>query len=480
MTHPADQNVPHMDLADFRRHGHQIIDWVADYLEGVQDRPVNSTVEPGEIAGMLPSSMPENGESFESILSDLDRVIMPGLTHWQSPNWFAYFPANASPTSILADVVSSGLGVQGMLWATSPACTEVETRVLDWLADFLGLGNRFLSTGTGGGVIQDTASSAAVCTMLAARDRATSGTQQGLSGHAPSLRAYTSNQAHSSIEKAAGIIGIGRDNLRLIEVDDQYAMCPAALRAAIEEDLAAGHQPFYVSATIGTTASGAFDPLPEILEICRAYGLWFHVDAAMFGTAACCDEFRWIQAGCQEADSYTMNPHKWMLVNFDCNCLWVADRAALIESLSILPEYLRNQATNSGAVIDYRDWQIPLGRRFRSLKLWFVLRQYGTIGIQNMVREHAALTRDLVTWIEEDERFEILAPSPVTLVCFAHRDGDERTQAILDAANASGKMSLSHARLKDRLVIRFSIGQWRTQRSHVESAWKLIQSFSDA
>ena len=258
-----------MSLADFRQHGHEIIDWIADYLEGVEDRPVNSTVEPGAIAEMMPHSMPESGESFESILADLDRVIMPGVTHWQSPNWFSYFPANASPTSILADVISSGLGVQGMLWATSPACTEVETRVLDWMAGFLGLGDRFLSTGSGGGVIQDTASSAAVCTMLAARDRATSGTQQGLSGHPANLRAYTSNQAHSSIEKAAGIIGIGRDNLRLIEVDGEYAMRPDLLRAAIEEDLAAGHQPFFVSATIGTTASGAFDPLPELLEICQ-------------------------------------------------------------------------------------------------------------------------------------------------------------------------------------------------------------------
>jgi aromatic-L-amino-acid decarboxylase len=348
------------------------------------------------------------------------------------------------------------------------------------MAGLLGLGDRFLSTGSGGGVIQDTASSAAVCTMLAARDRATSGTQQGLSGHVANLRAYTSDQAHSSIEKAAGIIGIGRDNLRLIEVDDEYAMRPDLLRSAIEEDLAAGHQPFFVSATIGTTASGAFDPLPELLEICREFGLWLHVDAAMFGTAACCEEFRWIQEGCQQADSYTMNPHKWMLVNFDCNCLWVADRSALIESLSILPEYLRNQATNAGTVIDYRDWQIPLGRRFRALKLWFVMRQYGVTGIQTMIREHVALTRDLISLIEADDRFEILSPSPLTLVCFAHRDGDERTQKILDAANASGKLSLSHARLGDRMVIRFSIGQWRTKQRHVESAWKLIQSLSDA
>ena len=472
-------DIPHMDPESFRRHGHEVIDWLADYLSDVESLPVMSSVQPGDVSGKIPSHPPESGEAFSSIMSDLDRIVMPGITHWQSPNWFSYFPSNSSGPSILADLVSSGLGVQGMLWSTSPACTEIETRMLDWMAELLGLGDRFLSTGTGGGVIQDTASSAGVCAMIAARDRATGGvsSSEGGSGHG-TLVAYTSTQAHSSIEKAAGIIGIGRRNLRLIDVDETFAMCPESLRKAIEADLAAGLRPFFVSTTIGTTASGAFDPLEQIRDICHEHGLWFHVDAAMFGTAACCEEFRWIQTGCQDADSYTMNPHKWMLVNFDCNCLWVADRNELINSLSILPDYLRNQATASGSVIDYRDWQIPLGRRFRALKLWFVLRHYGVRGIQTMVRDHVAMMQELVDWIRRDDRFELMAPASLTLACFSHVDGDERTQSIMEAANATGQAAFSHATLNGRYVIRFSIGQWRTNRAHVKAAWELLQSLS--
>ncbi|MCH2133938.1 MAG: pyridoxal-dependent decarboxylase [Phycisphaerales bacterium] len=478
MTDSQPAPVPHMDPESFRRHGHEVVDWVADYLATVESRPVTSTVAPGDVAGLVPPCAPEKGESFDTIMADVDRVVLPGITHWQSPNWFAYFPSNASGPSILADLVSSGLGVQGMLWATSPACTELETRMLDWMAHLLGIGDRFLSTGAGGGVIQDTASSSAICTMLAARDRAAPGTQAGLQGVEGILTAYTSSQAHSSIEKGAGILGIGRDNLRIIDVDEHFAMCPRALRSAIESDLAAGRKPFYVSATVGTTASGAMDPLEDLLAICREFDLWLHVDGAMFGTAACCEEFRWIQRGCEQADSYTVNPHKWMLVNFDCNCLWVADRQALISSLSILPEYLRNQATATGDVIDYRDWQIPLGRRFRALKLWFVLRHYGAEGIRQMVREHVAMTQELVEWINAHEAFEVVAPSPLTLVCFSHVDGDDRTQAILEQANATGTVALSHARLNDRYVIRLNVGQWRTRPDHVRAAWDLLTSLS--
>ena len=473
-------NIPHMDPEDFRRYGHQVIDWIADYLSEVESRPVLSQASPGDIASSLPASPPAHGEPFENMMADLETVVMPGITHWQSPNWFSYFPSNSSGPSILADLVSSGLGVQGMLWSTSPACTEMETRRLDWMAELLGLGDRFRSTGSGGGVIQDTASSAAVCVMIAARDRATGGqaTRKGVSSCSQQLTAYTSSQAHSSIEKAAGIIGMGRDSLRLIDVDDSFAMKPDALREAIKADIAAGCTPFLVSATTGTTASGAMDPLEDLLEICREFNIWLHVDAAMFGTAACCEEFRWIQAGCQEADSYTVNPHKWMLVNFDCSCLWVADRGALINSLSILPDYLRNQATDAGHVIDYRDWQIPLGRRFRALKLWFVLRHYGVEGIRAMVREHVAMVQELASLIEAEPNLQLAAPCPLSLVCFSHVDGDERTRQIMEQANASGNLSLSHATLGDRFVIRFCVGQWRTQRSHVEAAWKLLKSLS--
>ena len=358
----------HMSPDEFRRHGHEVIDWIADYYSRIESFPVLSQAKPGDIRGSLPAGAPAQGEDFASLLKDVDKLILPGITHWQSPNFFAYFSSNASGPAILGDLLSSGLGVQGMLWATSPACTELETRVLDWLVPALGLPEKFLSTKTGGGVIQDTASSATLCAVLAARERATnfSSNEEGCRGK---LVAYTSAHAHSSIEKAVKIAGIGSENLRLIEVDERFAMKPESLAAAIEKDQQSGLKPFFVCATVGTTSSNAIDPVKEIGEICRENNLWLHVDAAMSGTAALCPEFRYLHDGLEFADSYCFNPHKWMFTNFDCDCFYVADRKALIQALSVLPEYLRNQATESGAVIDYRDWQIPLGRRFRSLEV---------------------------------------------------------------------------------------------------------------
>ncbi|MEM9493939.1 MAG: pyridoxal-dependent decarboxylase, partial [Myxococcota bacterium] len=357
-----------MSSDEFRQWGHALIDWIADYRDRVKSLPVLSRAQPGEIRAALPEHPPEQGEDFAAILADIEPIILPGITHWQSPNFFAYFPSNATGPAILGDLLSAGLGVQGMLWATSPACTELETHVMDWLLELLGLPERFASSGSGGGVIQDTASSATLCALLAARERVTGGACNER-GEASGLRAYTSTQAHSSLAKAAMIAGIGRDNMRTIAVDDRYAMDPAALARAIDEDRAAGLTPFFVCAAVGTTSSMAVDPVAAIAEVCRERGVWLHVDAAMAGTAALCPEFRHIHDGVEHADSYTCNPHKWMFTNFDCNAFFVADRAALIRSLSILPEYLRNRATESGAVIDYRDWQIPLGRRFRALKL---------------------------------------------------------------------------------------------------------------
>ena len=338
----------------------------------------------------------------------------------------------------------------------------------------LGLPRKFLSTGSGGGVIQDTASSASLCAMLAARERATNylSNRRGCDGK---LVAYTSNQAHSSIEKAAMVAGIGMDNLRLIEVDEHFAMRPELLARQIQQDRQSGLVPFFVSATVGTTSSNALDPLPAIGAICRENGLWFHVDAAMSGTAALCPEFRYIQDGIELADSYTFNPHKWMFTNFDCNCFYVADRKALIDTLSILPEYLRNQATESGAVFDYRDWHIPLGRRFRSLKLWFVIRHYGVEGLQYHVRRHIELAQQFAEWVKQDERFEIVAPVPLNLVCFRHRGGDASNQLLMDRLNRSGDLYLTHTRLNDRFTLRFCVGQTNTTLRHVENAWKRIQ-----
>jgi aromatic-L-amino-acid/L-tryptophan decarboxylase len=464
----------HMDAEEFRRQGHAVVDWIADYHERVESLPVLAQIEPGQIRASLPPDPPENGESFAQILKDIDQLLMPGITHWQSPNFFAFFPANTSGPSILGELLSAGLGVQGMLWSTSPACTELETHVLDWLVDMLGLPAKFKSDTSGGGVIQDTASSASLCALLAARERATQwrSNEQGCNGR---LLAYASSQAHSSIEKAVKIAGLGRENLRLIDVDENYALCAQALSQQIQEDQAAGLTPCFVCATMGTTSSNAIDPLPEIGKICQEKGIWLHVDGAMSGTAALCPEYRHIQNGLELADSYCFNPHKWMFTNFDCDCFYVADRAALIKTLSVLPEYLRNQATESGAVIDYRDWHVPLGRRFRALKLWFVIRHYGIEGLRHHIREHIKLAREFTDWIRKSDCFELAAPAPLNLVCFRHQHGDSFNKELLNLLNHTGRLYLTHTSLNGQYVLRFCVGQTQTAAPHVRQAWQLIQ-----
>src|SRR5438270_515251 len=402
-----------MTPEEFRRRGHEVVDWLAKYFERIESFPVLSRVEPGAICGLLPATPPVKGEPFEAMLKDVEKLILPGITHWQSPNFFAYFPCNNSGASILGDMLSSGLGVQGMLWATSPACTELETLVLDWLVEMLALPATFLSTGKGGGVIQDTASSAALCALLAGRERATgyASNENGVEGS--KLVAYTSAHAHSSIEKAVKIAGIGRKNLRLVDVDGNFAMRADALEKQIAADIAAGLKPCFICATLGTTSSNAIDPVEAIGKIASKHGIWFHVDGAMAGTGALCPEFRGMQQGLELADSYCFNPHKWMFTNFDCTCFYVADRAALIETLTVMPEYLRNAATATGAVFDYRDWHIQLGRRFRALKLWFVIRHYRVEGLQVHIRRHVELTQEFLSWVKADARFELAAPAPL-------------------------------------------------------------------
>jgi len=464
----------HMTPEEFRRNGHAVVDWIADYYKRIESFPVLSQVAPGGVRASLPADAPVKGESFAAILGDIEKLILPGLTHWQSPNFYAFFPANASGASILGDLLSSGLAVQGMLWATSPACTELETHVLDWLVEMLGLPGKFSSSSTGGGVIQDTASSASLCAMLAAREQATHfvSNRRGCDGK---LVVYTSTQAHSSIEKDAQISGIGRENVRLIEVDENFAMRPESLARQIKQDREAGLVPSYVCATIGTTSSNAIDPVAAIGRICRENNIWLHVDAAMSGTATLCPEFRHTHQGMELADSYVFNPHKWMFTNVDCSCFYVADRKALTQTLSIVPEYLRNQASESGAVFDYRDWQVPLGRRFRSLKLWFVIRHYGIEGLQHHVRQHVELAREFAAWVRNDDRFEVVAPIPFNLVCFRHRGGDLVNQTIMDRLNKSGDLYLTHTRLNDRTTLRFCVGQTNTQARHVRRAWQRIQ-----
>jgi aromatic-L-amino-acid decarboxylase len=465
---------------EFRKRGYQLIDWITDYLEHVETYPVSADVRPGDVRAMLPEHPPTEPESFDDVLLDLDRIVLPGLTHWQHPSFFAFFPGNSSYAAILGDLASTGLGVQGMSWVTSPACTEVETLMLDWMQELLGLPDGFRSTSTnGGGVIHGSASEATLTSILAARWRITDGAVN-VDGDTTRLVAYATSQAHSSIEKGLRIAGIGTTQLRIVPHDESYAMVPAALEALVAADRAAGLVPFWVCATRGTTSTMAFDPTEAIGVIARREGMWLHVDAAMSGIGALVPEHRWINDGLDLADSYCTNPHKWMGVVFDCDLFYTADRRALLGALSILPEYLRSAAAESGAAIDYRDWQVPLGRRFRSLKLWFTLRTDGVAPVQAMIRRHIELTGRLAHWVAQDERFEVVAPAPLNLLCIRLRDddplgGDVRTDALIAAANETGQALFTRTVLDGRVALRISVGARTTEERHVLAAWELLQ-----
>jgi len=462
-----------MPLDDFRRYGHQLVDWVADYLATVERRPVLATVAPGDVRAGLPARAPDRPESFEAVLADLDRVILPGITHWQHPGWFAYFPANSSPESILGELVSAGLGVQGMLWSTSPAATEVENLVLDWLVDLLGLPSSWrIDTGPGGGVLQMSASDSTHTAMVVARERAVrAGAEIGR------LVVYSSSQAHSSVEKGARVAGFG--HVRAIAVDDVHAMDPLVLAHAVQRDRDDGLVPCAVVSTVGTTGTTAVDPVRSVAGVAQAHGIWHHVDAAYAGTAMICPELRHLQDGVELVDSYAFNPHKWMFTNFDCSAFWVADRRELISTLSVLPPYLREAASQSDVAVDYRDWHVPLGRRFRSLKLMFVLRSYGAEGIRHHVREHIRLARGLSERLAGDPRFALVAPVPFGLVCFRHVDGDDATRALVAAVNATGRVHLTASELPDGTTfVRVSVGQTGTVQRHVDALWALLDSLA--
>lgn len=467
-----------MTPEEFRTHGHALIDWITDYVENIEQHPVASAVQPGDIRASMPEHPPAAAEPFGEVLADLDRIVMPGITHWQHPSFFAYFPGNSSYASILGDLASAGLGVQGMSWVTSPACTEVETLMLDWMVELLGLPERFRSTSaTGGGVIHGSASEATLASILAARWRASGGAINHV-GDTTKLVAYATSQAHSSIEKGLRIAGIGTGQLRVVPHDERFAMRPDAFASMVADDVAAGLVPFWVCCTRGTTSSMAFDPTPAIADIAAGHGIWVHVDAAMCGIGALAAELRWINHGLDVADSYCTNPHKWMGVNFDCDLFYTAHRGALLGALSILPEYLRSAAAEAGAAIDYRDWQIPLGRRFRSLKLWFTIRSGGALEATEMIRRHVGLTQQLAEWVGADDRFEIVAPHPLNLLCIAHRGGDAATDRLIEQANATGRALFTRTVLDGRTALRVSIGGRTTEDAHVRAAWELVQSLA--
>lgn len=467
----------HMKTEEFRKQGYKVIDWIADYYEHIEEYPVLSQVEPGKIRSQLPDNAPIEGREYDDILEDMN-IIMPGITHWQSPNFHAFFPCATSGPAVLGDLISTGLGINGMSWETSPACTELESHVLDWLVDMMALPKKFKSNSKGGGVIQDTASSSSLVALLTAREMASKG-KTNENGVNEEFIAYTSSQAHSSIEKAVKIAGIGKNNMRMVNVDENFAMNSSHLRQLIEKDIENGLKPIFVCATVGTTSSTALDPVNEIGKICKEFDIWLHVDAAMAGPAALCEEYRFIHDGIDYADSYNFNPHKWMLTSFDCSVFYVADRSQLINTMSILPEYLKNKTSNSESVFDLRDWGIPLGRRFRALKLWQVINYYGVSGLQEFIRSHMESTKVLRSWIDSNENFEIVAPTPLTLICFRHINGDAFTEKLLNTINESGKAYMTHTKLNDQYIIRFSVGQTSTTIEHLKETWNYIVKTSN-
>lgn len=469
-----------MTPEEFRAHAHEMVDWMADYMAGIEDLPVRAQTAPGEIAAKLAPAPPDRPEPMADIFGDFKRDILPGITHWQHPSFFAYFPANSSPPSVLAEMLTATLAAQCMLWQTSPAGTEVETRMMEWLRTMTGLPDDLH------GVIHDSATSATLAALLTAREKATGwhANEQGLSAlGADGLRltVYASEEAHSSIEKTMKVAGYGVEFLRKIPADDDFAMKPEALAHAIEADIAAGLTPACVTACIGGTGTGAIDPLRAIGEICAQHGIWLHVDAAWAGSALILPEWRHLLDGIELADSFVFNPHKWLFTNFDCTAYFVRDPEALERTLSLVPEYLRSRET--GAVIDYQNWSVPLGRRFRALKLWFVIRSYGVQGLQEMIRNHIAMAAALFGEVGNETDFEILSPLRLSLFSFRYRPAGMSDEAELDALNLqlieaindSGRTYLTQNRVKGRFAIRFQIGQTNTEKRHVDAAWRLIR-----
>jgi len=466
-----------MDHQEFRLHAHRLVDWIADYLENADQYPVKSPVAPGDIINQLPAAAPQQGEAFEQIFADFQHIIMPGITHWQSPSFFAYFNANNSMPSVLGEMLTAALGAQCMSWQTSPAAAELEERVMQWLVDMLGLPPHFT------GVIHDTASTATICSLISARECHTDYkvNEDGLYDHGK-FRVYCSAEAHSSIEKAVKVIGLGKNNLVKIPGDENFAMQAEKLEAAILGDRAAGYVPLAVVAAFGTTGSTAIDPLQAVAEICRENHIWLHVDAAYAGTALLLPEIRDLIKGIEHVDTFVFNPHKWMFTNFDCCAYFVRSTEALVRSLEILPEYLK---TREGAgVNNYRDWGLPLGRRFRALKLWFVIRSFGVEGLREKIRGHIQLAAQLAEEIKGCADFEMLAPTPFATLCFRYKpqnvtDQDQLNQLnsrLMETLNDSGKLYLTHTKLNGKFTLRMVIGQTRQQEHHVRSAWELIKT----
>ena len=468
-----------MDPADFRRHGHALVDWIAEYLAGSERYPVLPRVSPGDVRRALPAEAPEQGEAFDAIFADFERILVPALTHWNHPGFFGYFAITASEPGILAEFLSAALNQQAMLWRTSPAATELEEVSLGWLRGLMGLPASFE------GVIYDTASISSLHALAAAREAEIPGVREhGLAAHRGAVRVYCSEQAHSSIDKAVILLGLGHQALRKIPADDQFRMRADALRAAIAEDRAAGVQPIAVVATIGTTSTTSVDPIAVVAAICRDEGIWLHVDAAYAGVAAIIPEYRSRFDGWEAADSIVVNPHKWLFTPFDLSAFYCRRMDVVRRAFSLVPDYLKTAETSRGAR-DLMDTGIQLGRRFRSLKLWMILRHFGADGVRSALAEHIRLAQLFSQWVDADLDFERMAPVPFSVVCFRARphaktmrdtELDGLNEKLLAAVNATGEVFLSHTRLQDRFVLRLAVGHLRSTERHVARAWKLLKT----
>lgn len=467
-----------MDLEEFRKNAHQAVDWVADYFEKIESYPVKSQANPRDIFNLLPDAPPEKSEPFDKIIKDLNDKIMPGITHWQHPNFHAYFPANTSYPSILGEIITSGIAAQCMIWETSPAAAELEEKMMEWLKVLMGLPSDWH------GVIQDTASTATLAAILSAREKVSKNQINKAGFNKQKLRVYCSQETHSSIDKAVKIAGIGSENLVKIKVDKDLAMDAKALELAISEDLKNGFTPCCVIGTLGTTSTLAFDPITDIAQISQKYKLWLHVDAAYAGSAFILPECRVLADGLEHVDSYVFNPHKWLMVSFDCSAYFVKSKEDLLNTFAILPEYLKTKP--SSQVNDYRDWGVPLGRRFRALKLWFVLRSYGSDGLIEIIRNHNQLGVWLKKEIENHPDFELLAPQKMNVVVFRYYN-KQSTETVLNRLNeqlmsrinSSGEAYLSHTKVHGKYAIRLVIGQTEVQLSHVQKVWDIIKEEVD-
>ncbi len=463
---------------DFKKEAGPVVDWIDRYMNNIKSLPVKSKIEPGDIYAAIPDEAPLESESMEQIMEDFDHIILPGMTHWQHPGFHAYFPANSSVESVLAETLTSAMGAQCMIWETSPAAAELEQRMMEWLRDAMGMPGSFE------GVIQDSASSASLVSLITAREVAT-GFRSNEEGVPPNLRVYCSKETHSSIEKGVAVCGIGTKNLVKIGVDQQMRMDPSELEERIKEDLDAGLKPCAVVAAIGTTSTVAVDPLEEIAAICKKYGIWLHVDAAYAGTALLLPEYRWMIKGIEQADSFVFNPHKWMFTNFDCSVYLVKDAELLIKTFEILPEYLKTKTR--GAVNDYRDWGVPLGRRFRALKLWFVIRSFGLEGIREKLRAHIEMNINFSRALEQIDSMHLPLKPFLNFSCFRlqpkeieNPDALNRlNEAFLEEINREGKLFLTHTRIDGLFTIRMLIGQTYVEEGDVDKSLDLIREAAE-